>query len=199
MPQISLTDFVDIVSKSGTPKATKITAVKYRPPYQPAFDFYKPLREHIVSVHESGGPRASLDHVMGNVTDPKKISAYPAILAGYRKWWGRKPLNWFSPPSGMFTDYGVDVSVNPELGLEWNGSRHLIKLYFKAEPLTKNRTEIIAHLMSVAVGGSCQAGTTMSVLDIRNSRLLSPTVPIANLNAMLSAELSYIAAFWSSI
>jgi hypothetical protein len=45
MIRVSLTDFVDIVSKSGTPKATKVAQVKKRGRYEPAVDFYKPLRE----------------------------------------------------------------------------------------------------------------------------------------------------------
>ena len=199
MPLFSLTDFVDVVSKSGTPKATKVAEVKNRPPYQPAFDFYKPLREHIVATHESGSGKSTLGQVMPGISDPKKISSYPPILASYRKWWGRKNLVWFSPPSGLFSDHGIDVSVNPELGLEINGNRHLIKLYFKADPLSKSRTAIIAHLMAVTLGNRCQAGTTMSLLDIRNSRLLSPTVPIGNLSGILSAELAYISTLWSSI
>ena len=50
MPQISLTDFVDIVSTSGTPKATKVKQVKYRPAYNPAIDFYKRIRDDIVET-----------------------------------------------------------------------------------------------------------------------------------------------------
>lgn len=36
---MSLTDFVDIVSKFGTPEANKVTSIKERPDYEPAFDF----------------------------------------------------------------------------------------------------------------------------------------------------------------
>jgi hypothetical protein len=198
MPQISLTDFVDIVSRSGTPKATKVAEVKNRPPYEPAFDFYKPLRDRIIDIHEKGKSKSDLAAVMAAVTDPKKITAYPDIIAGYRKWWGNKSLAWFDPPSHLFTQHGVDVSVNPELGLVVNANRHLIKLYFKAEPLTKNRVDIITHMMAVALGLNLK-GVTMSVLDVRNSKLISPTVPISHLNAMLDAELAYIAALWRQV
>jgi len=34
--------------------------------------------------------------------------------------------------------------------------------------------------------------TTMSVLDVRRSKLFSPTVPIAGLTDILNAELAYI-------
>ena len=49
MIKISLTDFVDIASKSGTPKATKVAQVKARPDYEPKFDFYRPIREKKMS------------------------------------------------------------------------------------------------------------------------------------------------------
>ena len=55
MPQISLTDFVDVVAKAGRPKATKVRQVKERHAYEPAFDFYKSLREHIVENHRHDG------------------------------------------------------------------------------------------------------------------------------------------------
>lgn len=39
MPRITLTDVVDITSKSGTPKATKVNQIKYRQAYSPQTDF----------------------------------------------------------------------------------------------------------------------------------------------------------------
>jgi hypothetical protein len=188
MPQLSLTDFVDVVSRSGTPKANKVAEIKHRPPYQPAFDFYKAVRDGIVATHENARPKSFLVGILGRLSDPKKVAAYPEIISGYKRWWGAKMLKWFPPPSGLFSEHGIDIAVNPELGLEINGQRHLVKLYFKADPLAKNRIDIITHLMAVALGPDVANGTTMSVLDIRNSRLISPTVPIPHLKAMLSAE-----------
>lgn len=199
MAQLSLSDFVDIVSKSGTPKASKVAAVKHRPPYEPAFDFYKTIRDCIVTTHENRRSKATLTSLLSRLTDPKKSKVYPELVKGYGKWWGRKTLAWFTPPSELFSQHGVDVAVNPELGLSINGDKYLIKLYFKAEQLTKNRIDIITHLMAVALGQSAPQGTTMSVLDVRNSRLISPTVPIPRLHAMLDAELAYIAALWKQV
>jgi len=199
MPHMSLTDFVDVVSKSGTPKGTKVADLKNRPPYNPAFDFYRAVRDHIVKVHENGSSKAALNAVLGEITDRKKTTAYPEIVAGYRKWWGNKTLVWLDPATGSFSRHGVDVSVNPELGLEVDGKKHLIKMYFKADPLAKNRIDIITHLMAVVLSSGSQKGSTMSVLDVRRSKLISPTVPIAHLNAVLDAELAYVAALWKQL
>lgn len=199
MPRLSLTDFVDIVVSSGTPKANKVRAIKNRPAYNPAFDFYKPLRDHIEKTHKQGKGKAHLKTLMPTVTDKKKLSAYPVLLTGYRKWWGNKKLVWFKPPSGSHSDHGIDVSVNPELGLGIGGKPHLIKLYFKADPLTKNRVDVIHFLMDKQLSKQSPARVTMAVLEIRRSKLYTPTVAIQNLPAVLSAELAYVGALWPHV
>lgn len=147
MPRFSLTDFVDIVVSSGTPKANKVRNIKNRPPYNPAFDFYKPLRDHIVQIHRLGKSKANINALMPSITDKKKLNVYPVLIDGYRKWWGKKVLVWFDPPNGIYHQHGIDISVNPELGLEIAGKPYLIKLYFKKERLTKNRIDVIHFLM----------------------------------------------------
>ena len=91
--------------------------------------------------------------------------------------------------------------MNPELGLEIDGTPHLIKLYFKSDKLAKNRIDIITHLMSVVLSDQCPSPeeTTMSVLDVRRAKLFSPTVPIQALDAILNAELAYVAHLWRAI
>jgi hypothetical protein len=198
MPQISLTDFVDIVSASGTPKATKVRQVKRRPAYAPAADFYKPLRERIVEAHRFDYGRDYIDGAMADLTDQKKMKVYPPIVDGYKKWWGKKTLVWFDAPSFWYSKHGVDVAVNPELGLKINETPHLVKLYFKSDPLAKNKVDIITNLMAI-VSSQDDPDPVMSVLDIRRGKLFSPTVSIPGLTAMLDAELAYISALWPSL
>ena len=199
MPRLSLTDFVDIAASSGTPKATKIRNIKNRPPYNPGFDFYRPLRDHIEKTHNTAKGKANLNRLLPSLTDKKKLSAYPTLIEGYRKWWGNKKLVWFNPPVGVYSAHGIDVSVNPELGLRIEGQPHLIKLYFKAEPLTKNRIDVILFLLESQLSGQSPSETTMGVLEIRRSKLYIPTMHIQTLPAILSAELAYIAALWPHV
>jgi len=196
MPHLSLTDFVDVVSASGTPKATKIRQVKTRPTYSPAIDFWKPLREAIMETHTRGLPKGNLDLVLAGLTDRKKLTAYPPAIAGYKKWWGRSALQWFAPPSALYTAYGVDVSVNPELGLRVNGVPHIIKLYFKETTLTKNRVDIITYLMTAQLTQGVPGGCAMAVLDVRRGHLIVPAGAPPDLSAVLDAELAYVAALW---
>lgn len=199
MPNLSLTDLVDVVSKAGTPKATKVAQIKNRKPYQPATDFYKPFRDGLVGIHESGQDKKALGNLQNSLTDPKKITNYPEAIDGYRKWWGKKTLVWFEPPRNIYGHAGMDVAINPELGLVIDGKRHIIKLYLKADPLTKLRVDLITVLMEVALRPKCQPDDILALLDVRQSKLFTVDAPIKATNAVVDAELAYIAALWPSV
>jgi hypothetical protein len=199
MPRLSLTDFVDIVGASGSPKATKVRDVKSRPEYEPAFDFYKQLREGIVTTHRREQPRAALEANIGTIRDDKKVEHYEAVVAGYSKWWGRKTFAWLDPVQGIYSRSGIDISVNPELGLRFSGDSYVVKLYFKAPPLTKTKLNVILHLMERCLRAKLDTDTKLSVLDTRRSKLFTGSGPIAALDAALVGELGYIAALWPEI
>ena len=82
------------------------------------------------------------------MTDKKKITAYPDLVNGYKKFLGKKAFSWFQPPKNFWQHGGLAVSVNPELGLELNDQRHVVKLYFKVEKLAKIKMDIVTHMMT---------------------------------------------------
>lgn len=196
---ISLTDFVDIASKTGTPKATKVAQVKLRPDYEPAFDFYKPIRERMIEIHKNGLERGNLSIFLQTLTDKKKASNYPELVDGYLKWLGRKQVEWVNPSRKNYRSSGVEVIVNPELGLAFKGQAHLIKLYFKDEPLSKFRIDVILSLMEHVLRPHCHNGATMSVMDVRRGKLFSWKESLKSLIPLVDAELAYIANLWPRI
>ncbi|MED5615789.1 hypothetical protein [Janthinobacterium sp. P210005] len=199
MPNLTLSDVVDVFSKAGTPKATKVRQVKNRAAYQPATDFYRALRSSIVSIHVNGKNRDALDNIVPSLADAKKIGNYQEIVDGYKKFWGKKAVGWFDPPRGSYSHAGVDVLVNPELGLIIDGKRIVIKLYFKSDEITKARIELVPVLMEVVLRASCQEGDLVALLDVRKSKLHFLGVATGPATAMLNAELAYVAALWPSV
>lgn len=198
MARISLTDLVDIVSKAGGPKATKVAQVKNRDEYLPGTDFYKQFRDGVVAIHKAGGARTDLAKIITTVVEKVRLANYPAVIDGYKKWWGKKVISWFHPSSELFSRDGVDVSVNPELGLVINGERHLIKLYLKSDKLSKNRADLITGLMEEVLGPK-NPETKMCVLDVRNSKLFVGSGHGAGFLPMIEAELAYIAKLWPAV
>jgi hypothetical protein len=196
---VSLTTFVDFVSKAGTPKYTVVKQWKHQPPYNPAMDFYKPIREEIISIHQNNLATSNLSKILSRISDQKKKDVYPEIIEGYKKWIGRKKAIWFEPPHGKWNHLNLNVSVNPELGLKIGDSYHIIKLYFKAEPLTKNRIEIITHMMGEVFPKHLSEGYKMTVLHVRNAKPFTPKVPIAGLSIQLEAEVAYWLNLWDKL
>jgi len=199
MPEISLTDFVDFVISAGTPKMTKVQHIKNRPEYTPALDFWKPLRTAIRDYHKSGCQNKSdLNNVMLALTDPKKVKRYPNALMAYKKFLGRKQITWFDPPSDLWAFSGLNVRINPELGLSINGQNYIIKLYFKDETPTKNRLQTVIQMMHSTLNKHVKNGAAMAVLDVTNGKLTS-TAAQTNIDILLQGEASSFVQIWNSI
>lgn len=47
---------------------------------------------------------------------------------------------------------GLDVNISPELWLEIDGKKHVIKLYFKSDALSQIKADLILRLMDREVG-----------------------------------------------
>lgn len=201
MPTISLTSFVDFVSAAGPSKLTVVRRTKKQmeDSYGPEKDFYKRIREAIIEMHRTGDTLARVTGILPSLTDKKKIDNYPQLIEGYKKWRGRKGAEWFEPTHAQWHGGGLAVRVNPELGLTIDGTPHLVKLYFKADKLAKRRIDLITHLMAVACTDPAPGGCIMGVLDVRRSKLITPTVPINRLDTMLRAEAAYWVSAWSDL
>lgn len=199
MPQMSLTDLVEIVSAAGVKKAKAVAAIKSRPAYSPAIDFYRRLREEISTAHQTGMGRDAVKALPSKLTDPKKIGQYSQVADAYAAWWGKRDLKWFEPSRGQYSRHGFDVRVNPELGLEIGGVPHLVKLYFKADKLEPLRVDLATVLMELTLRQTAPAGTVMAILDIRRAKLIPRQVGVDQVQAMVDAELAYVANLWDHL
>jgi hypothetical protein len=92
MISLTLSDVVDVFSKSGRPKATKVRQIKTREAYQPATDYYRPLRAALTDIHANGKDRSALASILPSITDPKKTANHHelVVVEAYGKFWGRK-------------------------------------------------------------------------------------------------------------
>jgi hypothetical protein len=199
MPEVSLTAFVDFVSRAGSPKLTVVSRWKHMPEYRLSRDLYRSVRLRIVEMHSADEAISALTGLLAELRNARQISTYPAIIEGYRVWRGRKRIRWFDPATTVWSHGDLDVRVNPELGLEINGVPHLIKLYFKADKLSKQGVSVIPHLMRVACGEASPDGCVMGVLDVRRSRLHTLSVRDPALDVLLRGEAAYWMTVWPSV
>lgn len=198
MPTVSLTTFIDFVVASGTSRITRVRRAKerYLHPYDPAADFYKRVRNGIVEYHKSG---AALETVLEEVTDKKKRKIYPDCIKGYRKWMGRRQFKWVQPAHPVLWESGkLMVRVNPELGLISGDDEYLIKLYFKADELSKSRVDTMLHLIQATL---TQDSTPLrpGILDVQRGKLFEPTIEVAGTEVLLVGEAAAFVSMWDGI
>ena len=197
MIRVNLTTFLDIVRAAGTPKLTAVRRLKQRGKYNPAHDFWLPLRRAIVEAHQREDV-GLLDQLLPKITDQKKLSNYPDRIQAYKRWWGKRDYKWFQPPDAEWRYGQVLVRVSPELGLKDDSGRIVVKLYFKKDRLSKLRSDVILHLLETTVtpvGKNARVG----ILDVPRARLIQPTVKKPELEAALKAEAAYIATAWDEM
>lgn len=192
--EISLTDWVDFVLTAGPAQLTKVKTLAARPEYHPRCDFWRPLREGLQNYHQGKG---RLEDIVTDLRDTKKLRRYPDAILSYRKFLGRKHLAWFKPPSALWTYAGLGVRVNPELGLQFDGKKHVVKLYFKGERPTKHRLNVVFAMMRIAL--SLDEQMVPAVLDVGTARLITPRSAGEDLVPLLQAQAVAFVHMWNAV
>lgn len=199
MINISLTDFIDYVSKIGTSKFTVVNQIHSREEYQPAFDFWKPLREGIIDFHKHDKDKSELDNILNELTDKKKINRYPLLIERYKTFIGRKKIEWFDPPFKEWKTNDLRVKLNPELGLDINGNLYVIKLYFKTDKLSQMKADLILLLMNTKLKKGDFKEATFGVLDVERNKLFEKTKLNKIHLSLLEGEAMGFVNIWNSM
>ena len=202
MAKISLTDFVDFVISSGTPKLTKVKQLKIRGEYRPAFDYWKNLRDEIIEFHKRNmNDKSRLDEVLESesVVDEKKVGRYKECLKGYKRFLGKKKYKWFDPPYKTWGPKGLSIRINPELGLRLARENYIIKLYFKAEALSIRKIDIILILLYEVFRRRVERDVNYCILDVQRGKLFSKKRPKRTILPLLRGEAVNFLTIWKQV
>lgn len=198
--EVSLSEFVDFILKSGIPRMTHVKNLQGRGQYSPATDYYKGLREAIVEFHSGGSADGSiLEQALARHVANHKGSKYPVRLEAYRRFLGKKSAEWFVPPRAEWRFEDLVVRLNPELGLRLNGNATVIKVYWKEQKLTMRQVELILFMMRKELGPLAPEGTTMAILDLPSAKLLTEGKSNLDLSPLLRSEARAFIELWKSL
>jgi hypothetical protein len=197
MDKISLTYFVDFVLKAGTPKLSGVREFKERKD-DLSFDFYRQIREAIVDMHRLGKPDSVLDDFLAAQRDERRRRVYPSVVAGYRQFLASAKMTWFEPPVGSCRLGDLEININPDLGLVIDGKPHLIKIYFRGEPLSAKRTSVVLNLLA---GGLAETnpGKVLALLDVRNAKIHTFKAPNPRLGVLLRGEAAAFSTIYAAL
>lgn len=201
MPSISMIDVTNFILKSGEPRMTHVRMLKNRSVngYDPQTDFYKRLRDGIIAYNKPPvGPKSELDRIAIGLSDPKKIAPFKKSVQGYKKFLGKKTISPFTSVKDKWDRGDMQVRVNPELGLDIDGVRHVVKLYPNKEHLDRKRADMMLVMMKDALV-ELDADVQVAVLDIQRGKLYTKPHPKMSLLPLLEAEVAAISVLWRSV
>ena len=180
--------FVDaFLLRTGVNKVSAVREAKEG--LHPERDFYKPLRERIVQMHQKGGDGSVLDGLLTEIQDERKKRFYPADIAGYRRFLdASKPEEWIAPPKAPLQIGNLELDVQPDLGLVIGGRKHLLLLQFGQRRSPAPRVSALLNIMYAALR-PVAPDATFGVLDVQNARLHTlKAVPNPRLHVLLRGE-----------
>lgn len=196
---ITLTDFMDFVNKAGGTKITKVKQLKTRPEYHPAQDFYKSLREGLIEIHQHNGTKDELLKIVSALTDDKKKKNYPDMVDGYKRFWGKKNITWFTPPNRIWKLGQVQIKINPELGLIYDGQHFVIKLHLRSDKISKDKVSQVLCLMESQLRKKVADTDIFCLLDVKNGKLFRNDSKDTSYMPLLEGEAKSLETLWNGI
>ncbi len=195
MPRIFMKEFSDIAVSAGTQKISKIKREKNKSAYHPYQDYYKQIREAIISAHSKDFGIKHVRKVANECPNLNKKTNYVLISKNYISWLGKKSAEWFVPPRGTYKHSLSEIVLNPEIGLRFNGDDHVVKLYFSEDKLSQNRANYMIYLMQEVFTEE----NVYHVLDIRRKKLFSATGNPSLFHVSIDSEIASLETAWESV
>lgn len=199
---ISLTEFMNFVNKSGTAKATVVANSKNKrdDEYEHYKDYWLKLRDRLKSVHKKHEGQEDLRALLKEIHKDKKAN-YLKAIDGYIKFWKKRKIEWFNPPKKTWSIGDLRIEVNPELGLVIKDKLHVIKLFTSANTdINKAHADLILNLMEKElrekVGGD---EVIFAVLDVKRGKLFENKAKDTTLYPLLHGEARSFETIWKSM
>jgi hypothetical protein len=133
---------------------------------------------------------------MSKVQSEIKKGRFPEAICGYNKFLKKKKTEWFEPLRALWEHEGVRISVNLELGFIIDGKPTVIKLYFKNEPLSKNKVNLTRALMCDALQYKAPPEVVFGVLDVQRGKVFKTPCPDF---ALLKSEAKSLEVIWEGL
>ncbi|MCQ6268183.1 hypothetical protein M1K46_21445 [Fictibacillus sp. WQ 8-8] len=200
--KITLSDFVDFSIKNGPSRLTKIKEIKNREVYHPGKDYWKKFRDGIDKYHRNNYSKDYLNNLVNDVTEVRKKNYLNAVNY-YKKFIGKKDLQWFEPKKDYWHFSNSSINVNPELGLVIKDEPHIIKLYFKEDKskpdtvLDKRKLSTIFFLMEDTL--SYDDNYKYSIYNVKSGKLITKNKSLVGIKEILESDILALEHMWRSI
>lgn len=205
MIKISLSDFINFTTKSGTTRLSHVREIKNRKDYLKRVDYWHEVRESIYAFHADSA--LTKDYFSSVINTPRFLKADASKrsncidrLQKYKTFLGRKQIS-VNKIVKCDWRYSKDLTVriNPELHATINDKTYLLKLYFKDDLLDKRRIDIALYLVKKATEKLNLDVDYYALLEVYRPKLWKQAEPSDSLEPLLISEAEAIIAMYKSL
>lgn len=184
--------FVDYILTKDKSKNRFIKNFKKRGNYNAAQDFYLPLRTCLIQLCKKNKCVEELDTMYNKLSDERKKSNYTTVISKIKEFLQNEKYDWVQPDKLQIIYGGLEISVNPELGLKIGEQTHFVKLYFKKDKISQAKVNLLLRIMQDTYRQN-EDNIIVSIWDIRNGLFYSNN---ANKNINIPYDLELEASNW---
>ena len=199
--KISATEFINYINASGAAKITVVSNVKEKHENDDDFpyDYWAEFRRALVRTLKKNGSKEDLKEVIEKVKDENRPN-HQAMVNGFIKFWGRKDLEWIQPIKRVYGIKGLKISINPEIGLRYNGIDYYIKLFLRSnEVLNRRHADVVTNLMELGLRKKVGDDIVLAVLDVKQGRLFESRGINPKYSLLLQGEASSFLNIWNGL
>lgn len=200
--KISLTQFIHFKAAVSTgARASVVKRIKENN-YSPAIDYWLDLRHSIKQFSEG---KISLEQLMSSVENEpqRKRANYRKAVKRFSNFISKNNASFFPVSKSSWSYSGLTITTSPELGMNINGSKSLVKIFYNVkkpdEKVTKRNIMPMLALFDISNKASTH-GTQAGLLNLQNGKLLTPDNSKLNTNLLeLQIDAKNFLNFWEMV
>lgn len=161
--------FANFIIEKPNKRKKYVNKIINKEPYNFAKDYYSVLRTKLVSFIKKNKSLIELNQMLKKI-NPKKQGHYEVLIDQIQYFMQGVKYTWVEPPKNIVAYSGLQVKVNPEIGVDINGEILFIKMYFKRPKISTEKVNIMLKIMQDSIKEDFP-NAKVAILDIRRCEL----------------------------
>lgn len=161
--------FANFVTEKPNKRKKYVNKIINKEPYAFEKDYYSVLRIKLISTIKKNKSLIELNQMLKKI-NPKKHNHYEVLIDQIQNFMQGVKYIWVEPPKNIIEYSGLQLKVNPEIGININGETLFIKMYFKQDQIENEKVNVMLKIMQDSIKEDCQ-NAKVAILDVRRCEL----------------------------
>lgn len=161
--------FANFVTEKPNKRKKYVNKIINKEPYAFEKDYYSVLRIKLISTIKKNKSLIELNQMLKKI-NPKKHNHYEVLIDQIQNFMQGVKYIWVEPPKNIIEYSGLQLKVNPEIGININGETLFIKMYFKQDQIENEKVNIMLKIMQDSIKEDYQ-NAKVAILDVRRCEL----------------------------